>query len=266
MPRTERRKSASGFYHVVMRGNGRQNLFEDDADRRSFLSYLRGDAERFGVRVLAWCLMSNHIHLLLEDRDDNLSEMMRSLATSYALRFNRRGGHAGHVFQQRFYSNPIEDEAYLLQAMRYIHDNPASRAYVTRTSIPGAAITSMSGRRNMRTQGSCSRCSEGRRGLRSSQRAAGRGRTVSPVAPECPTPWSGVLRETCSVRCRRLSSRRLIGDVATRFSGGSGRRGSRYGRSSALRASAAEPFMPQSELDKGTVPLSSRGGSMIRFQ
>ena len=125
MPRTERRKSASGFYHVVMRGNGRQNLFEDDADRRSFLSYLRGDAERFGVRVLAWCLMSNHIHLLLEDRDDNLSEMMRSLATSYALRFNRRGGHAGHVFQQRFYSNPIEDEAYLLQAMRYIHDNPA---------------------------------------------------------------------------------------------------------------------------------------------
>lgn len=125
MPRTERRKSASGFYHVVMRGNGRQNLFEDDADRRAFLSLLQGDAERFGVRVLAWCLMSNHIHLLLEDGDDNLSEMMRSLATGYAQRFNRRGGHVGHVFQQRFYSNPVESEDYLLQAMRYIHDNPA---------------------------------------------------------------------------------------------------------------------------------------------
>lgn len=145
MPRTERRKSASGFYHVVMRGNGRQNLFEDDADRRAFLSYLRGDAERFGVRVLAWCLMSNHIHLLLEDPEDNLSEMMRSLATSYALRFNRRGGHAGHVFQQRFYSNPIEDEAYLLQAMRYIHDNPAKSGVCPADEYPWSSYHEYTG-------------------------------------------------------------------------------------------------------------------------
>ena len=125
MPRAARRLSESGFYHVVLYANGRQNLFEDDADRRAFLGFLAGVSDRSGIRVLAWCLMSNHVHLLLEDPEGGLAEAMRSLETSYAQRFNSLGGHVGHVFKGRYYSNPIESESYLLEAMRYIHNNPA---------------------------------------------------------------------------------------------------------------------------------------------
>ena len=125
MPRIARAKAESGFYHVIAKGSGGQNLFECDEDYLAFLSYLSKNCEKLSVLVRAYCLMTNHVHLLLEDHDDRLSEVMKATITSYALRFNSRAGHIGHVFQQRFKSQPIEDEGYLLQAVRYIHNNPA---------------------------------------------------------------------------------------------------------------------------------------------
>lgn len=125
MPRVARTKAESGFYHVIAKGSGGQILFEEDADYRAFLGHLAKNCEKFGVVVRAYCLMSNHIHLLLEDHEGHLSEMMQATITSYALRFNKRNDHIGHVFQQRFKSQPIEDNGYLLQAVRYIHSNPA---------------------------------------------------------------------------------------------------------------------------------------------
>ena len=136
MPRLPRRVAESGYYHVVLYANGRQNLFEDDADRLAFLDMLLAAARKHGASVLAWCLMSNHIHLLLEDPGDCLSELMRSLATRYAHRFNKRGGHVGHVFQGRFYSSPVEGESYLLEAMRYIHNNPAKAGICAAADYP----------------------------------------------------------------------------------------------------------------------------------
>lgn len=124
MPRAPRAVAESGFYHVILRGNGKQVLFEDDADNRAFLELLTKWSGRCGVRVLAWCLMENHVHLVLEDPDRSLSEMMQRLAGDYAQRFNRRTGHVGHVFESRFKSCALEDEPYLLQAVRYVHDNP----------------------------------------------------------------------------------------------------------------------------------------------
>ncbi|WP_321971489.1 transposase [Paratractidigestivibacter sp.] len=125
MPRVTRAKSESGFYHVIAKGSGGQNLFECDADYQAFLAYLSKNCEKFGVLVRAYCLMSNHIHLLLEDHEGCLSEVMKATITSYALRFNKNNDHIGHVFQQRFKSQPVEDDGYLLQAVRYIHNNPA---------------------------------------------------------------------------------------------------------------------------------------------
>lgn len=122
--RAARARSESGYYHVVMRGNGRQVIFEDDAGREAFLAMLREQASRHGVRIIAWCLMANHVHLVLDDADGELSEAMRALATSYAQRFNCRAGRVGHVFQGRFHSTPIEGEPYLLAAVRYVHLNP----------------------------------------------------------------------------------------------------------------------------------------------
>ena len=124
MPRSARERSESGFYHVVAKGNGGQNLFEDASDYRAFLELAAAAAEKCGVLIHAYCLMSNHVHLLLEDRGNRLSEFMKSLITGYAMRFNAKTGHIGHVFQQRFKSQPIGSEAYLLQAARYIHNNP----------------------------------------------------------------------------------------------------------------------------------------------
>lgn len=125
MPRCARVKSESGFYHVVAKGSGGQNLFEGPYDYQAFLEFLSKACEKDGVRVIAYCLMPNHVHLLLEDVTDRLGEVMKSTLTSYAQRFNKRGDHVGHVFQQRFKSQPVEDEGYLLRAIRYIHNNPA---------------------------------------------------------------------------------------------------------------------------------------------
>ena len=124
MPRAPRVIAESGFYHVILRGNGRQLIFEDNADRRVFLDLLARRAADAGISILAWCLMENHVHLVLEDPTQSLSEMMQRLSGDYAQRFNRRTGHVGRVFENRFKSSAIDSEAYLLQAVRYVHDNP----------------------------------------------------------------------------------------------------------------------------------------------
>ncbi len=136
MPRAPRATAESGFYHVILRGNGRQIIFEDDADRRAFLELLVKRAEDAGIHVLAWCLMENHVHLVLEDPAQALSEMMQRLSGGYAQRFNRKSGRVGHVFENRFKSCPIENEAYLLQAIRYVHDNPENAGICPAAEYP----------------------------------------------------------------------------------------------------------------------------------
>lgn len=122
--RTRRNASETGFYHVTARGNGRQLLFESDDDRRKFLALLERARDDCSITFLAWCLMDNHIHLLLRAEVDDLSKAMLCVCGGYASYFNERTGHVGHVFQGRFHSEPIEKESHLLEAMRYIHANP----------------------------------------------------------------------------------------------------------------------------------------------
>ena len=136
MPRAPRAIAESGFYHVILRGNGKQIIFEDDADRRAFLDLLAKRAADAGIRILAWCLMENHVHLVLEDPTQMLSEMMLRLSGDYAQRFNRESGRVGHVFENRFKSCPIENETYLLQAIRYVHDNPANAGVCPAAEYP----------------------------------------------------------------------------------------------------------------------------------
>ena len=127
MPRGPRKVSASGLYHIVMRGNGKQLIFEDDGDREAFLQLLKRFLPEAKLVMIAWCLMENHVHLCLRDDGDDLtalSRAMQALQTRYAQLYNAKTGHVGHVFQGRFGSFPIEDERYLLEAVRYIHANP----------------------------------------------------------------------------------------------------------------------------------------------
>ena len=124
--RRPRALAESGYYHITMRGNGKQILFEDAADHKVFLDYLSDALDKSQVDLHAWCLMSNHAHLVATDTENELSTVMRSLCARFAMRFNRSNGHVGHVFEGRFESFPIENETYLLRAVRYVHNNPVT--------------------------------------------------------------------------------------------------------------------------------------------
>ncbi len=124
MPRKPRSKSPTGYFHVTLRGNGGQLLFDDDEDRIALLQILDAILPKHNIELIAWCLMGNHIHLLINDPDDHKSEAMHAIAVSFAGRYNARTGHIGHVFQERFWDSPVKSDEYLLEAIRYIHLNP----------------------------------------------------------------------------------------------------------------------------------------------
>ncbi|MCI9129213.1 MAG: hypothetical protein HFJ65_02680 [Eggerthellaceae bacterium] len=135
MPRLARVKSESGFYHVIMRGAGRQVLFEDDHDRDFLLDKIASSKMENGIEVLAYALMDNHFHLLVRDEGDGITPFMRSIAVAYAMHYNTVYGHSGHVFQDRFISEPIEDDRYALSALRYILDNPRKAGIQRRRAL-----------------------------------------------------------------------------------------------------------------------------------
>ncbi|WP_297183447.1 transposase [uncultured Enorma sp.] len=126
-----RSRAESGFYHVMLRGNGRQLIFEDDADRREFLSCLDNAIEREGVSLIVWCLMDNHVHLIIDDPHNRLSTVMYRIGMKYAMYFNNRHQREGHLFEGRFKSSPIESDEYLVQAVRYVLNNPVAAGIST---------------------------------------------------------------------------------------------------------------------------------------
>ena len=139
MPRKPRSKSPTGYFHVTLRGNGGQLLFDDAEDRIAVLQIIDAILPKHNIELIAWCLMGNHIHLLIDDPDDRKSDAMHAIAVSYAGRYNARTGHIGHVFQERFWDSPIKSEEYLLEAIRYI---PKRQDWRHTTNIHGAAIAS----------------------------------------------------------------------------------------------------------------------------
>lgn len=116
--------SESGIYHVILRGVNRQAIFEDDEDSEQFLDILEGCKAVSGFEVLAYCLMGNHVHLLMRVGKEPLSTIFRRIASKYVYWFNVKYDRVGHLFQERFKSEPVEDDAYLATVMRYIHNNP----------------------------------------------------------------------------------------------------------------------------------------------
>jgi len=115
---------AGGTYHVTSRGNRRQAIYQDDDDRRQFLAFHDRVVQRYGWVLHAYCLMTNHFHLLVETPEPNLSAGMQRLKSEYATYFNDRFALVGHLFQQRFGSSLIEGDEYYAEALRYIAFNP----------------------------------------------------------------------------------------------------------------------------------------------
>jgi len=118
----------------MVRGNERKELFSDDQDYRKFVKILRDVKEQEEYVLYAFCMMNNHVHLLIHDEQDQLPQIMKSINTSFALYFNKKYDRVGHVFQGRYKSEAIEDTPYLLTAVRYIHNNPVKAGFV---NVPG---------------------------------------------------------------------------------------------------------------------------------
>ena len=124
MPRLARLDIAGLLQHVIVRGIERREIFNDDHDRQLFFDRFTKLLSDTGVRCYAWALLSNHFHLLLMPISTAMSSFMRRLLTGYAVSFNRHNKRSGHLFQNRYKSIVCEEEAYLLELVRYIHLNP----------------------------------------------------------------------------------------------------------------------------------------------
>jgi putative transposase len=124
MPRPPRFQIAGGTYHVTSRGNRHQSIYHDDLDRKLFLLLHDRVVRRCGWRMLAYCLMTTHFHLLITTRAPNLSVGMHHLNGEYAKYFNERHSFEGHLFERRFGSRFVETEEHFVEALRYIAFNP----------------------------------------------------------------------------------------------------------------------------------------------
>ena len=124
MPRQARKKSESGIYHIMLRGINRQQIFEDEEDYVRFLETLQKYKAQCEYELYAYCLMGNHIHLLMKEGKEDLTQIFKRIGGSYVYWYNWKYHRCGHLFQDRFKSEPVETDEYFLTVLRYIHQNP----------------------------------------------------------------------------------------------------------------------------------------------
>ena len=124
MPGQSRIDTTGALHHIIARGIERREIFEDDQDRYDFLNNLGLILGQTETGCFAWSLMSNHFHVLLRSGAVPVATVMRRLLTGHAIRYNRRHGRHGHLFQNRYKSILCQEDCYLLELVRYIHLNP----------------------------------------------------------------------------------------------------------------------------------------------
>lgn len=124
MPRQARKRAESGIYHIMLRGINQQQIFEDEEDNHKFLQLLNECKEISGFKLLAYCLMGNHIHLLIREGAEPLEQVFKRIGSRFVYWYNVKYQRVGHLFQDRFKSEPVDNDSYLLTVIRYIHQNP----------------------------------------------------------------------------------------------------------------------------------------------
>ena len=124
MPRQARIDAPGALHHIIVRGIEQKNIFNDQKDKKQFLDRIGTVFPETNTACYAWCLMSNHVHLLIRSGDRGVSHLMRRLLTGYAIYFNKRHKRHGHLFQNRYQSILCQEDIYLKELVRYIHLNP----------------------------------------------------------------------------------------------------------------------------------------------
>jgi putative transposase len=131
MPRQKRVLSPTQVYHVMVRGNSGRYIFLDDDDKKKLLRIIFNKKRENEFILYAYCLMNNHYHLVLKEYNDNISHIMKRINTTYVVYFNKKYQIYGHLFQGRFKSEIVENDAYLLALIRYVHNNPVKAGLVS---------------------------------------------------------------------------------------------------------------------------------------
>ena len=132
MARKPRLHARGGLYHVMLSGNGGQDIFFDEKDRHRFYSLLQQGIARYGHRIHGFCLMTNHVHLAVQLNEEPLAKIMQNLAFRYTRWVNRKQKRIGHLFQGRYQAILVDQDAYLLELVRYLHLNPVRAKLVRR--------------------------------------------------------------------------------------------------------------------------------------
>ena len=134
MARQARQKSESGIYHVMMRGINKQAIFHDEEDYVRFIKVIKKAKQASQFELYAYCLMPNHIHMLIRETEEPLSKIIKRIGCSYVYWYNIKYTRVGHLFQDRYRSEPVETDEYFLAAVRYIHQNPVKAEIVQQCS------------------------------------------------------------------------------------------------------------------------------------
>ena len=139
MPRRARSTTSTGIYHVMMRGINHQIIFEDKEDNEFFLDCINrmgfindddGTPIAQGCTYYAYCLMANHFHLLIREREETIAQTIKRIADAYVYYYNRKYRRSGHLFKERFRSEPVNDMDYFTTLLCYIHQNPVKAGIV----------------------------------------------------------------------------------------------------------------------------------------
>ena len=134
MPRKPREFSSTNIYHIILRGNDKSDIFYDTQDRYVFLNIIKETKEKFNCEVYSYCLMSNHIHMIIKVKSNFLSKAIQSLGIKYSAYFNKKFNRRGHLFENRFFSKKVENLNYFLTVCKYVHRNP-EKANIERTEV-----------------------------------------------------------------------------------------------------------------------------------
>lgn len=124
MPRMSREKAYDAIFHVMCRSITEVKLFKDDSDKKKYMALIKKYQKLFEFKVYGYCLMNNHVHLIIDANGSDISKVMHGINFSYAQYFNKRHKRHGHLFQDRFKSNVVDNERYLFVLSAYIHNNP----------------------------------------------------------------------------------------------------------------------------------------------
>lgn len=131
LARQARERSNSGIYHIMLRGIDKRNIFIDDVDREKFINGLIKAKKNGDFDIYAYCLMNNHVHLLIKEKEE-IGKTIKRITVGYVSWYNSKYERTGHLFQNRYKSEPVQTEGYLITVFRYIHQNPMKAGMVNK--------------------------------------------------------------------------------------------------------------------------------------